>query len=276
MWDGSNLEDRAILLYAEQGLGDTLQFLRYAPFVKKRGGKVIVECQPHMLRLLERSPGVDQWVSHGGPLPEFHMRAPLPSLPGIFHTELATIPRQVPYVFADPNLVSHWRAELEGQGGYKVGIAWQGNPAYRDDRQRSISLTHFAKLAEIQGIRLISLQKGHGTDQLRTIDFEVLNLCDRLDESSGAFMDTAAVMKNLDLVITSDTAIPHLAGALGVPVWTLLNMVPDWRWLQERRDSPWYPSMRLFRQSRYGDWQSVFEQVAAKLRERHRDSILNA
>jgi hypothetical protein len=152
--------------------------------------------------------------------------------------------------------------------GFRVGIAWQGDPSYRWDRDRSIPLRHFAPLGRVAGVRLISLQKGPGMEQLREVSglFPVIDLGPRLDESAGAFMDTAAAMKNLDLVITSDTAVAHLAGAMGVPVWLALAFAPEWRWLLEREDSPWYPHMRLFRQSRRGDWEGVFARMAGELR----------
>jgi hypothetical protein len=164
-------------------------------------------------------------------------------------------------------LVTHWRGELASLPGLKVGIAWQGNPAFRGDAQRSIPLARFLPLARVKGARLISLQKGPGTEQLGALagQFEVLDLNGRLDEISGAFMDTAAVIMNLDLVIACDSAVVHLAGALGAAVWVALPLVPDWRWLLEREDSPWYPTMRLFRQTRAGHWEDVFERMAEEL-----------
>jgi tetratricopeptide (TPR) repeat protein len=267
LWDGSPLIGRTILLHTEQGLGDTIQFIRYASLVKDRGGKVIVECQSALLPLLATASGIDHLAAERSDLPPFDVQAPLLSLPGIFGTELATIPAQVPYLQADANLVQHWRQKLSTLRGFKVGMAWQGRPTFRYDRRRSIPLAHFAPLAGIDGIQLISLQKGPGADQLDLIasKFAVHNLGNDLDESTGAFMDTAAVIMNLDMVICSDSAIAHLAGAMGVPVWVALNMVPDWRWLLEREDSPWYPTMHLFRQTKSGDWNSVFAHIAAEL-----------
>ena len=266
-WDGSPLQGRTILLYAEQGLGDTIHFIRYLALVKKQGGTVILECQPQLVRLLAGAPGIDRLIPAGCPLPAFDVHAPLLSLPGIFHTALDTVPATVPYLNADADLVEYWRRELEPVGRFKIGIAWQGQPTFRFDRQRSIPLTHFAPLAQVPGVQLIALQKGPGTDQLRALvgRFPVLDLSSRLDEANGAFMDTAAVMMNLDLVISSDTAVPHLAGALGVPVWLALALVPDWRWLLHRADSPWYPCMRLFRQKCFGQWEEVFNRMADEL-----------
>jgi FkbM family methyltransferase len=269
LWDGAPLAGRTILLYAEQGLGDTLHFIRYAPLVQQRGGKVVVECQKALVPLLSSCRGIDRLVAHGSPLPPFDVHAPLLSLPRIFQTAPADIPAKVPYLFPDAHLVDHWRKELDRVAGYKIGIAWQGNPGYPGDKRRSIPLRHFTPLARVEGVQLVSLQKGPGTEQLGQVgdQFRVIDLDGRLDEAAGPFMDTAAVMTLLDLVITSDTAIAHLAGALGVPVWLALPAAPDWRWLLDRDNSPWYPSMRLFRQTRPGDWDDVFERISAALRE---------
>jgi tetratricopeptide (TPR) repeat protein len=268
LWDGSLLGGRTIFLHAEQGLGDTIQFLRYASLVKRRGGRVIVGCQQSLLRLLARCPGIDQLVGEGSALPSFDVHAPLLSLPGILHTTVETIPSGVPYVFADPDLITSWRQELSRLQGSKIGIAWQGNPEYKADRERSIPLRFFAHLAKLPHVHLISLQKGPGIEQLGMLEgrFPVLDLSTRLDQAAGPFMDTAAIMMNLDLVIAPDIALPHLAGALAVPVWVPLATMPDWRWLLDREDSPWYPTMRLFRQRQRGDWDEVFERIARELR----------
>ncbi len=266
-WDGAPLEGRSILLHSEQGLGDTLQFVRYAPLIQQRGGKIILECQGPLVRLLSGLPNIDKIVPKGQPLPPFDVHAPLLNLPTIFGTTLATVPAAVPYIQPDPKLVEAWQQELQALPGFKVGIAWQGSTQYRGDRWRSVPLARFAPIAAVPGVTLVSLQKGHGTEQLRDVPFPVLDLAARLDEKAGPFMDTAAVMRGLDLVITSDTAIPHLAGALGVPVWVALPFVPDWRWLLGRDDSPWYPTMRLFRQKTAGDWEEAFGRMAAALRD---------
>jgi hypothetical protein len=230
---------------------------------------VIVECPRPLLPLLTSCAGIDRLVGRGDELPAFDVQAPLLSLPGIFHTSLRDIPAAIPYLSADPRLVDHWRRELGGIMGFKIGIAWQGNPENRSDRDRSIPVGYFEPLARCFGVRLLSLQKHWGLDQLpeATERFPLIDLGSRLDEASGAFMDTAAVMMNLDLVVTSDTSIAHLAGALGVPVWVALSFVPDWRWLLDRSDTPWYPTMRLFRQDRRGDWQGVFRRIEAALGE---------
>jgi Flp pilus assembly protein TadD len=289
MWDGSDLKGRTILLHAEQGLGDTLHFIRYVNLVKSQAGRVILECQAPLLRLLAHFPGVDDLIARGSPLPPFDVHLPLLSLPRIFRTSLATIPGAIPYLHADARLAEHWRREMTMcdvrratcdvkapsfshapppsplTPFFHVGIAWQGSAANPDDRQRSIPVVHFERLAEIPGVRLISLQKGDGTEQLSSFNdrFALHEFGEQLDEVSGAFMDTAAIMKNLDLVICSDSAVAHLAGALGIPVWVALPLVPDWRWLLQREDTPWYPTMRLFRQNKFGDWSDVFQRIAA-------------
>ncbi len=274
-WNGGPLNGQTLLVHAEQGFGDTIQFVRYLPLLQKLGigGRVLFECQPELTELLKTVEGIGQVISRDEPLPPFDRHVPLLSLPGIFGTNSATIPAAVPYLRADPERVHFWQDEMRQatrrqpagvDTKLNIGIAWQGNPTFRGDKTRSIPLSCFEKLAATPGIRLISLQKGDaGTEQLRSLtnQFPVLDLSDRL----ATFNDTAAVMMNLDLVISSCTVIPHLAGALGIPVWTVLQFVPDWRWQLERHDSPWYPTMRLFRQSKPGDWENVFERIAAEV-----------
>ncbi len=265
LWDGSNLEGRTVLIFAEQGLGDTIQFIRYAGLVKQRGGKVIVQCQRLLLRLLATCAGIDRLVPEGDEPPPFDLQAPLLNLPGIFRTTVASIPGNTPYLRADCVSSDHWQKQLRGMPGYKVGIAWQGNPDHALDRRRSLPLQSFAPLAELPRVRLVSLQKGPGREQLTEQGerLGVLDLTDRLED----FADTAALMSSLDLVITVDTAVAHLAGALHIPTWLVLPRIPDWRWLLERDDSPWYPSMRLFRQSTWGDWAGVIERLTEALRQ---------
>ena len=266
LWDGSSLDGRTILVHAEQGLGDTLQFIRYVPSLHQRGGRVILMCQPPLVRLLTRSPGIERLLAHGDPVPEFDVHTPLLSLPRLLGTTLESVPADVPYLEAEPQLVEAWRHRLGSYPGFKVGIVWQGNPKFRLDRLRSIPLAQFAPLARVPGVHLFSLQKGPGAEQLAAVTdrFPVTDLGRRLDD----FMDTAAVLKNLDLVISVDTAIAHLAGALGIPVWVALPFAPDWRWLMGREDSPWYPTMRLFRQTRPGQWEDVFHHIAEALQRR--------
>lgn len=265
LWDGTPLEGRTILLHAEQGLGDTLQFIRFASLVKRLGGIVIAACQNPLLRILEGCSFLDRLVSIDGPLPSFDTYAPLLSLPRILGTTLATIPADVPYLYADAELISRWDDEFLSVPGFRVGIVWQGSPDCPGDRVRSIPLKHFESLAQVPGTHLVSLQKGTGLEQLRDISFDVIVLDQRLDKAAGPFTDTAAVMMNLDLIVTSDTSIAHLAGALGAPVWVALQNIPAWGWLLDREDSPWYPTMRLFRQRRAGDWEDVFKRIAREL-----------
>jgi hypothetical protein len=269
-WDGRSFEGRQLLIHDEQGLGDTLQFLRYLPMAKAMGGKVIFEVRGKLLPLLKNVSGADEVVSRspdGEPNVDYDLFVPMLSLPAILGTLLQTVPAQIPYLFADNDLVCSWAARLSSIAGFKVGICWQGNPANAADRRRSVPLKLFEPLARIQGIQLISLQKIHGLEQLAEMpaDGSIIDLGRELDENSGVFMDTAAVLKNLDLVITSDTAVPHLAGALGVPVWLLLPYSPDWRWLTKGSHSPWYPTMRLYRQPDPGNWTAVFQRVSQHL-----------
>jgi tetratricopeptide (TPR) repeat protein len=264
-WDGSPLSGRTILLYMEQGLGDMLQFIRYAPLVKERGGTVILECPRFLIPLFSTCRGIDLIVAEGDPLPDFNVQAPLMSLPRLFKTTPEAIPSAVPYLFPDPGLVEQWRQRLSSIAGFKIGISWQGNPHHQWDRHRSFPLAELAAIARLPGVRLISLQKGARTEQLKVVPFEVIEFGEELDTTSGAFMDSAAIIKNLDLVITVDSAIAHLAGALGAPVWLGLAAIVDWRWMFQREDTPWYPTMRLFRQSKLGNWASVFGRMASEL-----------
>jgi tetratricopeptide (TPR) repeat protein len=265
-WDGAPLGGRRILIHAEQGLGDVLQFIRYAPLVKARGGHVILECQERLFPMLRSCAGIDQLAPGGQPLPSFEVQIALLSLPLVFGTTLASIPSETPYLAADERLVEQWRQKVADLPGFKIGIGWQGNPQIHQDLWRSFPLVHFAALGRLPGATLVSLQKGPGTEQIPHVAdlFPLTDWSDRLDTEVGAFMDTAAVMKNLDLVITSDTATAHLAGALGVPVWVALPYAADFRWLLEREDSPWYPSMRLFRQRQPWNWGDVFQRITAE------------
>jgi Flp pilus assembly protein TadD len=267
LWDGRPLGGKTLLMHAEQGLGDTLQFVRYAPLVRRRDGRVVLGSQKPLRILLSGCPGIDQVVVDGEQWPPFDCHVPLLSLPHLLGTQADNFPADVPYLFAREDLIRLWQGRLGDCPGFKVGICWQGDPRHRDDRRRSFTLSHFAALAEIPDVDLISLQKGTGTEQLAAVRFPVKALGPDFDEGNGPFMDTAAVMKNLDLVVTSDTAVAHLAGALGVPVWVALAKAADWRWQLDREDSPWYPTMRLFRQEQAGDWGLVFQRIAGALRE---------
>ncbi len=273
VWDGSPLDGRTILLYGEQGLGDTLEFVRYARIVKGFGGRVVVQCQRPLLPILASCPGIDQLVAQGEAPPQFDVQAALMSLPLILGTVAHNIPGEVPYLAADTGLIEHWRRQLAPLRGFRVGIAWQGNTRYPWDRHRSTTLAHFEPLARVPGVQLISLQKAAasqaGGPRLKVPaaggEFEVASFGGQVDELSGPFMDTAAMITNLDLVVSVDTSIGHLAGALGAPTWLALNYSGDWRWLVDRRDTPWYPTIRLFRQQQPGDWPGVFREMADEL-----------
>jgi Flp pilus assembly protein TadD len=255
-WQGEGLGDRRLLVHAEQGLGDVIQFCRYLPAIE---GKVVFEAPARLARLLSGVPGMPAIVAAGAMLPGFDCVAPLLSLPA----RMMAPPAPVPYVFAEPALVAAWSDRI-GEAGFRIGIGWQGFSGRREDKGRSIPLAAFRPLAEVAGVRLISLQKGDGEEQIAGAGFAVETL-GGLDAGVDAFVDTAAVMMTLDLIITSDTAIAHLAGALGRPVWVALRRVPDWRWMLDRSDSPWYPTMYLFRQRYDGDWAAVFDAMARAL-----------
>jgi rfaE bifunctional protein nucleotidyltransferase chain/domain len=260
-WDGGELQGKTIFLWCEQGVGDTFQFARYAAQLKRRGATVWQECPAHLVPLLSTCPGIDRLFAERKPVPvEFDCHAPLMSLPFGCGTTVGNIPAETPYLFAEAAEVEHWRREL-GDSGLKIGITWQGNPKHRWDRHRSFSVQRFRSLALVDGVRLYSLQKGTGMEQLAGVRFPLTDLRPKLDERGGGFEHTAAVIQALDLVVTCDSAVAHLAGALGKPVWTLLSALSDWRWLRGREDTPWYPTMQLFRQKKLGDWDEVFERV---------------
>ena len=266
VWRGENLEGRRIVVFSEQGLGDIIQFVRYLPLLVRRGADVTCLVTPKLARLLRP---LEQRIaiaaSVDGPQ-VFDFQCAMMSLPDRFGTELSSIPASVPYLFPEDRLICDWRGRLGAQG-FKVGINWQGSPERKLDRGRAIPPGAFAPLAQIEGVRLISLQKNHGSD--RPVDapvgLAVETLGGTFDSGPDAFVDTAAVMANLDLIVTSDTSIAHLAGALGRPVWVGLKHDPDWLWMLERSDSPWYPTMRLFRQQSPGDWNSVLQGMTSEL-----------
>jgi tetratricopeptide (TPR) repeat protein len=262
MWDGSDLTGRIIMLFAEQGFGDTIQFLRYVPLVAARGGTVMVECPPAVMPLVKRVPGVSKVISSKEPWPECHVQCALMSLPMIFRTNLSTIPAQVPYISADPVKVTEWGEKLKSVPGKKVGLVWAGSHTHQNDKQRSIAVDRFLPVTKVPGVSLISLQKyrPNATDRPKPPE-GALDWTDQLND----FGDTAALIENLDLIITVDTAVAHLAGAMGKPVWVLLPHTSDWRWLRTREDSPWYPTARLFRQDSPGDWAGVIERVCSAL-----------
>jgi hypothetical protein len=265
-WDGTPFPHQTLLIYTEQGLGDTLQFVRYLPRVAARGKHVVLACQPALARLLRTCPGVQTLVGKdrlemaGQP---FDLYIPLLSLPLLFETTAATIPADVPYIMAEPELVQQWRTRLGAEQAFRVGLVWAGNPSHKNDRNRSCPLATLAPLAQLPHLALFSLQTGSAAAQLdqpppRMVLHDV-------GRTLGDFADTAAVLAHLDLVITVDTAVAHLAGAMGKPVWTLLPFAPDWRWGQHSAHTPWYPTMRLFRQPAPGAWEAVCQSVVEAL-----------
>ena len=268
-WSGEPFAGETLLVHAEQGFGDTLQFLRYIPMVVERGGRIVFEVPRPLVRLVGATAGISEIIAAGDPLPQFDWHCPLLSLPQVFKTGISTVPAPVPYIAADADRIGSWRERLPKRG-LRIGIAWQGNPNAAADWARSLPLPLFAPIAALPEVRLISLQKHDGLDQLESLPttMQVETLGADFDAGPDAFLDTAAVMMSLDLVIACDTAIAHLAGALGRPIWLLLSHNPDWRWLTERKDSPWYPTARLFRQTQPGDWAGVIAKVAQAIAQR--------
>ncbi|MBM3582654.1 MAG: tetratricopeptide repeat protein, partial [Alphaproteobacteria bacterium] len=264
-WDGSPLEGRTILLHAEQGAGDTFQFARFIPLVKARGsGRIILECNRDWHAVLRSVAAIDQLIGKGEARPPFDAHCVLLSLPLTFGTTLDVLPAPVRYLRADPARVAAWGERLAGLPRPRVGLCWQGNPRFKADRRRSPPLSVLAPLVGASRASFVSIHKGAGEAQI-----PASGIADRLTVLPGIedFADTAAIIDNLDLVVTSDTSIAHLAGALGKTTWTMLSFAPDWRWHQKREDSPWYPSMRLFRQREPGNWAEVVARVARALEE---------
>ena len=265
-WHGEDVSGKTFLIHTEQGLGDTVQFIRYAPMLAERGARVIVECPPDLADVLRTVPGVAEVIARPKPLPSFDVHAAVLDLPRLFGTTLETVPANIPYVAADPVRVERWRDELAtipAPPGPRVGLVWSGNPKHANDRHRSIPLREFEPLASLAHINFFNLQKGPAAGQMSdsTLKLKLIDHTAKLHD----FADTAAVIAHLDLIVSVDTSVAHLAGALGKPAWVLLPKVADWRWLLERSDSPWYPTMRLFRQDAAGDWASVIGRVRADL-----------
>jgi tetratricopeptide (TPR) repeat protein len=269
-WTGDRLEHRTILLHAEQGIGDNIQCIRYAPLVKARGGTVVVECPRPLMRLLATVDGIDRLVADDEGFEAFDCHLPLMSLPGLFRTTAETVPGQSPYLSADPAAVTAWSARLEAMDrparpGLRVGLVWSGNPQHRNDVNRSVPVDALAPLLKIPGVSFFSLQKEIKAADLKALRHAGPVQVHDLSRWLTDLMETAAAISALDLVISADTAVLHITGALGRPAWLAVPFVPDWRWLLRRTDSPWYPSARLFRQPRRGDWSAVFETIAEAL-----------
>jgi tetratricopeptide (TPR) repeat protein len=254
-WAGEDLADKTILLHAEGGHGDAIHFIRYAPLVAERGATVLVECQPALSGLFQRVPGVSAVYPRGAELPRFDYQISLQSLPHVFQTRLSSVPAHVPYLSAEAENVAVWRKRLDCENHLKVGLAWCGSNVKGDTRTRTLSA--FAPLADVPGVRFFGLQKGPAAAEPPPPGMNFVSLEAEIED----FADVAAIIANLDLVITVDTSVAHLAGALGKPTWVLIQFQPDFRWMLGRDDSPWYPTMRLFRQTAAGQWADVFTKV---------------
>ncbi|MFZ1987123.1 MAG: tetratricopeptide repeat protein [Desulfatitalea sp.] len=263
-WQGEAFKGQTLLVHSEQGIGDAIQFARYLPMVKARGGRVIFEARRSLMRLFASLTGVDELIELSAdkpPCAHYHVYVPLGSLPAIFKTTLNTVPNEEPYIKADPAKVAVWKRRLPAEG-LNVGLVWGGNDTYKE---RSCTLADMAPLAFVKGIHWIGLQKGPAAAQARPELLPRNFKVDNWGEAFEDFSDTAAAVECLDLIISIDTAAAHLAGAMGKPVWVLLPAVPDWRWLLERSQSPWYPNAHLFRQSREGNWSRVIAHMSASL-----------
>jgi Tfp pilus assembly protein PilF len=265
-WKGEDLGGRRLLVFAEQGLGDVIQFARYLPLLANNRCQLTFLTSERLIRLLHPLTNGIEVISALGREQKFDFQCPLLSLPHRLGTALSSIPNAMPYLRAEDDLIACWKKRISNHG-FKIGIAWQGNPQSKVDQGRSIPLSEYFGLARLTGVRLISLQKEDGLNQLAELpkDVRIEMLRDGFDNGPDAFVDTAAVISTLDLVITADTAIAHLSGALGRPTWVALKYVPHWPWMLDRTDSPWYPTARLFRQSTPNDWASVFSNIRKEL-----------
>ena len=261
LWDGTSLKGKSILVHTEQGFGDAIQFIRYVDLLCDLDTTVIVECHTALKPLFSSVDKIDQLVIKGEKTPDFDVHVPLLSLPYIFGTTLKNIPARIPYFYPDPKADSTFL--LGHNHKFKVGIVWAGNPKHADDHNRSIDLKQFECLLDIGKCEFFSLQVGERREDIKQCGYH--HIIKDLGKQFANFHHTALAILQLDLVISADTSVAHLAGALGKPIWTLLPFAPDWRWMLNRSDSPWYPSMTLFRQRKIGDWNSVFQQVKLEL-----------
>jgi FkbM family methyltransferase len=267
MWSGQELRGKTILVCSEQGVGDTIQFARYVPMLKSLGARVLFLAYTGLEEFCRGFPGVDA-VLEIGPLPQFDFHVYLMSLPWVFQTTLSAIPADTPYLHADPERVECWKPRIGAGSRLKIGLAWAGNPDHVGDRERSMALSALLPLWEVEGVEFFALQKGRAESEIASLP--TLAAIENLGPSLDNYCDTAAVVSQLDLLITVDTSVAHLAGALGKPVWVLIPKPGDWRWLEKRRDTPWYPTMRLFRQTQRRVWADVVDRVKEALRERVR------
>jgi len=270
-WDGSALKGRTLLIYVEQGLGDTFQFSRYLHHIKKDGGSIVFMCQSTVIDFYRGNDSgwdiyIDKVISADDPLPHFDLHISLMSLPYIMDTNINNIPQGVPYIKTRQDMAHSWKLKIKKEhikNIIKVGLVWQGSKTHKNDHYRSIPLECFSSLLELDKVKLFSLQRGFGQEQIAKNNFEN-NIID-WSSNFGQYINTAALIENLDLVISIDTSIVHLAGAMGKPVWVLLEAVPDFRWMLDHEDSPWYPSAKLFRQQDQGNWETVISKVKKEL-----------
>jgi len=260
LWDGGSSEG-TILLHAEQGLGDAIHFVRYVPLVAKKGLRVILQCHSELVRLFETIKDIERCISFAEQVPPCDFHSPLMSLPMLFKTDLNSIPNDVPYLHIPPTVKAFWASKTKNGPNLKVGLVWAGKPEYKNDHIRSVSLSLFEPLMVLEGIELYSLQLGSAGREADRYP-KIIDLTRHIND----FLDTAGLVSNLDLVISVDTAVAHLAGAMAKPVWIMLPYCPDWRWMLNRHDSPWYPTARLFRQEAYGDWHGVISRLKAEVR----------
>lgn len=267
VWDGSEIRGRTLLIYAEQGLGDAIQCVRYCSVIQSRGVEVVLECQRELVRLFRSLPEITMVVPHGDPLPDCDARLAMTSLPRVMQTTLETVPCNIPYLVPPANLVAEWEQRMGPSGSdLRVGIVWSNARKLKVLQNQSCPLDAIMRLQGIPGVTLFSLQLGDAATELQTLPRSL-----RPVDLTGGIVDmadTAAIISHLDLIISIDTAVAHLGGAMGKPVWILLSRLADWRWMLEREDSPWYPTMRLFRQKTAGDWSGLIADVRSALSSR--------
>lgn len=277
-WSGQNLQGKTILLYAEQGLGDTIHFVRYAKILQEQGARTIVHAQAPLMALLQGCDGINTLLPNTWQIDQpFDYHCSLIDAADMLGTNLSNIPSQVPYLSPPMSLVGYWKRQLDQvlpPAKRRIGLVWQGNPDHQADMFRSLPLSSLEPLSQLDDVQLVSLQFGKGSEQIKQWKGSkpIYELPEQVDRSSGAFMDTAAIVHHLDWIVTSDTSMAHLAGALARPTMVLLGFTPDWRWLLDRDDSPWYPSLRLVRQQRIGEWDNVGRQAADYLATAFRSS----
>jgi hypothetical protein len=262
-WDGRDFHDKTILLCAEQGFGDTILSSRYVPMLKKRGGRIVFVCDKNLHRLFQSVPGIDRMVEPGVITDPFDCHISIMSLPGIFETELGSIPPAPDLYIPDKSPPAAQRLLDMAVDRFRVGIVWSGRTTFKQNYKRAVSVERFLPLARVPGVQLYSLQKGPCEQELAAAGAQELVL--ELGPHLNDFADTASVLRQLDLVIMTDSSVAHLAGSLGCPVWNLLPYHAYWLYLSEREDCPWYPSMTFIRQTEPGNWDTVFKKAAMKL-----------